>query len=65
MRKELDTEKRNEIYKELQAAIRAEMPYIFLLSQKERIAIHKKFDVESTGARPGYWMNGFKPRATL
>jgi peptide/nickel transport system substrate-binding protein len=66
LRRELDQDKRNQLYKDLQQAIRDEMPYIFLLSQKERIAIHRKFsNAESSGIRPGYWMNGFMPAASL
>ncbi|MCB0502522.1 MAG: hypothetical protein KDD32_07550 [Bacteroidetes bacterium] len=66
IRRTLDADKRNELFKELQAVIRAEMPYIFLLSQKERIAIHKKYDnAEASGIRPGYWMNGFMPKETM
>jgi peptide/nickel transport system substrate-binding protein len=62
LRAELDPDRRNQLWKDLQAAIRKDMPYIFLLSQKERIAIHKKFDnAYATGIRPGYWKNGFKP----
>lgn len=66
LRRELDQERRNQLWKDLQAAIREDMPYIFLLSQKERIAIHKKFDnAYATGIRPGYWKNGFKPAESL
>ena len=62
LRSELDQDKRNQLWKDLQASIREEMPYIFLLSQKERISVHKKFDnAYATGIRPGYWKNGFKP----
>lgn len=66
LRKELDQDKRNQLWKDLQASIREQMPYIFLLSQKERIAVHKKYtNAETSGIRPGYWMNGFKPAEAL
>jgi peptide/nickel transport system substrate-binding protein len=65
IRRELNAEKRTEYFKELQALIRAEMPYIFLLSQNERVAVHKKYDnAEASGIRPSVFMNGFKPVAT-
>lgn len=66
LRRELDPDKRAQLWKDLQAAIREDMPYIFLLSQTERIAIHKKYDnAYSSGIRPGYWKNGFKPAESL
>jgi peptide/nickel transport system substrate-binding protein len=66
LRRELDAEKRDEYFKELQAMIRAEMPYIFLLAQKERIAIHKKFDgAEASGMRPGVFLNSLKPAPAM
>ena len=66
IRKTLDEDKRRELFMDLQALIRADMPYIFLLSQKERIAISKKYEnPTASGIRPGYWMNGFKPAATM
>ena len=62
----LDQEKRYELTKQLQALIRADMPYIFLLAQKERVATHKKYkNAEGSGIRPGYWMNGFMPAETM
>jgi peptide/nickel transport system substrate-binding protein len=65
IRRELNAEKRTEYFKELQALIRAEMPYIFLLSQNERVAVHKKYDnAEASGIRPSVFINGFKPVAT-
>ncbi len=65
IRRELDPNLRNEYFKELQAMIRAEMPYIFLLSQKERVAIHKKYEnAEASGMRPGVFMNSLRPVAT-
>ena len=66
LRKEIDTEKRNEYFKELQAMIREDMPYIFLLAQKGRVAIHKKYEgAEASGVRPGVFKNNLKPAATM
>ncbi len=66
IKRTLDEEKRIELFKDLQAVIRAEMPYIFLLSQKERIAIHTKYDnAIASGIRPGYWVHGFTPKVTM
>lgn len=60
MRKELNDEKRFALYHQLHAIIHDEVPYIFLVSQKERIAIHKKYaNSFGTGMRPGYWVSGF------
>lgn len=62
LRVELDEAKRIELFKEFQQLIRDEMPYIFLLSQKERIATSKKYmNAEGSGLAPGYWMNSFAP----
>ncbi len=66
LRSELDQERRNQLFKDLQQAIRDEMPYIFLLAQKERVAIHKKYkNAEASGIRPGMWKNGFMPAESL
>lgn len=61
MRAEMDASKRFKLYHQLQEAIHEDVPYIFLLAQKERIAIHKKFDnAYASGIRPGYRANGFQ-----
>ena len=63
LRAELDQERRNQLHKDLQAAIREELPYIFLLTQKERVAIHNKYsNAYASGIRPGFWANGFRPK---
>lgn len=55
LRQELDINKRAEIYKELQKVIYNDVPCIFTVVQKERIAIHKRFENPLTSAaRPGY-----------
>ncbi len=53
-------------YKELQSAIHEDVPYIFLISQKNRIATSKKFDrAHETGLRSGMFPNGMKPNPSL
>jgi len=44
LRTETDDAKRYKLYHELQEIIYEDVPYIFLLAQKERIAIHKRFN---------------------
>ncbi len=61
LRTEMDDQKRFALYKRLQQIIHDEAPYIFLLAQKERIAIHKKYaNSYGSGIRPGYWAPGFQ-----
>lgn len=61
MRAEMDPGKRYQYYHQLQEAIHKDVPYIFLLAQKERIAINKKFNnAYTSGIRPGYRPNGFQ-----
>jgi peptide/nickel transport system substrate-binding protein len=55
-----DTEKRNELYKELQAIIYEEQPLIFLFILNNLMITHKRFDMETTGITPGYKPNRFK-----
>lgn len=55
-----DTEKRNELYKELQAIIYEEQPLIFLFILNNLMITHKRFDMETTGITPGYKPNSFK-----
>ncbi len=61
LRSEMDATKRAVYYRELQQVIHDEAPYIFLLAQKERIAINKRFaNSYGSGIKPGYWAPGFK-----
>lgn len=61
LRGEMDAAKRIPYYKRLQQVVHDEAPYIFLLAQKERIAINKRFNNSyGSGIRPGYWAAGFK-----
>ncbi len=60
LRVELDPQKRYKMYHKLHQIIHDEIPYIFLLAEKERIAIHSRFgNSYGSGIRPGYWTNGF------
>ncbi|MEO1433973.1 MAG: ABC transporter substrate-binding protein [Bacteroidota bacterium] len=60
LRRELDDAKRYELYKRLHQIIHDDVPYIFLLAQKERIAIANRFgNSYGSGIRPGYWTSGF------
>lgn len=57
---ELVEARRAKLYQQLHEMIHNEVPYIFLLAQQERIAIHKKFGNRySSGILPGYWVPGF------
>lgn len=55
LREEMDTEKRTALFKELQAIVHDEVPYILLYTPDNLIAIHKRFgNATSYIARPGY-----------
>jgi peptide/nickel transport system substrate-binding protein len=60
IRKEMNPKKQAALYKELHWMIYKEIPYIFLISQQQRIAIDKRFgNVYGSGMNPGYWAAGF------
>ena len=55
-----DDAQRTQDYLAIQQAIYDEQPYIFLFSNKECIAVNKRFDnAKSTPMRPGYFENYF------
>ncbi len=60
IRIEMDEQKRNELYYLIQQKIYEEQPYIFLFAPKERIAIHKRFEAETSAKRPGFFENHFR-----
>ena len=60
LRVTLDEEKRNKLYKEVQAEIYNAQPAIYLFSPKERLAIHKRFEAKTTLKRPTFQVNAFK-----
>ncbi|MGB1017945.1 MAG: ABC transporter substrate-binding protein [Chitinophagales bacterium] len=60
IRYELDEEKRNKMYYEIQEIIYDEVPYIFLFTRKAKVAIHKRFDdANAYSLRPNYFVNEF------
>lgn len=60
----IDPAAQNELYKKIQAIIYDEQPYLFLVSPKERIAIHSRFEGESSIRRPGYDEKSLTIKAT-
>lgn len=60
LRREMDFEKRKEIWFRLQKMIHDDYPVIFLTIAKQRIAIADKFDAKASMMRPGYWLQAFK-----
>ncbi len=60
IRYENDETKRNEMYFQMQEILHEEAPYAFIISPKERIAIHKRFNnAEGLVSRPGYMVDEF------
>ena len=60
LRSELNAEVRKKYYHELQMAIQKEMPYIFLFTGKNGMAINKKYDnVNFTSESPGFHAPSF------
>ena len=63
IRQELDRERRNEMYKRFQEIVYEEMPYIFLYTPKNLLAIHARWDnAEPSIIRPGYSETAFRLR---
>lgn len=61
VRTEPDQNKRNELYKEFQVLTHEQVPYIFIYSQTEKIAISKRFsNAFPSSLRPGFWEPGFR-----
>lgn len=61
IRGELDDEKRNDLYRKFQVKVHDAVPYIFIWSPKERIAISKRFtNTETFIVRPGFNEASFK-----
>ncbi|HXH18148.1 MAG TPA: ABC transporter substrate-binding protein [Chitinophagales bacterium] len=55
IRKEMDEEKRNHLYKQFQAMVVEAVPYIFLYTPNARIIMSKRFEnAKAYVARPGY-----------
>lgn len=61
IRSELDEEKRNDLYRKFQVIVHEQVPYIFIWSPMEKIAISKRFEnIETFIVRPGFNEAGFK-----
>lgn len=60
LRRELDVDKRAEIYKKLQAVIDKDAPYVFMSATQNRVAVHKKFKAKQSGINPGYFSPGLQ-----
>jgi peptide/nickel transport system substrate-binding protein len=60
IRKELNDDKRKEIYLRFQEKVHNDVPYIFLYAPKERIVMHKRFVTKAYTARPGYVLSQWK-----
>ncbi len=59
--KELNPKKRAALYRSLHQLIHEDIPYIFLISQQQRIVVDKKFkNVYGCGMIPGVWVPGFQ-----
>lgn len=56
----LDEKQRNDMYKELQSVIYEEQPLTFLFVPTGRIAIHKRFETETSPYYPGFFPNRFR-----
>ncbi len=55
----LDEGKRNKLYRELLDLIYEEQPMIFMFTTTNNMAIHKRFETEPSGLRPGFFPNSF------
>ncbi len=61
IRSELNEERRNDLYRKFQVILHDEVPYIFIWSPKEKIAISKRFtNTETFIVRPGFNEATFK-----
>lgn len=62
LRKTVDDKERFEYYKQLQQMIHDDVPYIFLVVQKNRVVISKKYgNAYGSGVRQGFHTNGLSP----
>lgn len=58
--KELDQDKRKQMYITLQQMIHADLPVVFLFAPKNRLALSRRYDVEFNLVSPGFLLNEFK-----
>ncbi len=62
LRKTVNNAERFELYKKLQQEIHDQVPYIFLVVQKNRVVLSRKYDnIYGSGLRSGFLPNGFSP----
>ena len=57
LRVTLDETKRTNLYKEIQSEIYNAQPAIYLFSPYERLAVHKRFEMEASLKRPSFHLN--------
>lgn len=60
IRTTLASEEQTRLYRKFQEIVYNEQPCIFLLTNKERIIIHKRFDAAVTSLAPGFFPKYFK-----
>lgn len=60
IRTTLDKTERNKLYTELQEIIYEEQPYVLFFMPTARLAIHKRFDTQTTAIFPGFVLNHFR-----
>jgi peptide/nickel transport system substrate-binding protein len=61
IRKTMDEEKRNQMYRRFQEIIADQQPYVFLFSPKSCTAVSKRFkNSEAVSLRPGYFVRYFQ-----
>ena len=58
--KELDPDKRKQMFISLQNMIHADLPVVFLFAPKNRLALSRRYDVEFHLVTPGFLLNEFK-----
>ena len=58
--KELDPDKRKQMFIALQNMIHADLPVVFLFAPKNRLALSRRYDVEFHLVTPGFLLNEFK-----
>lgn len=58
--RELDVDKRRQMYMDLQQMIHDDLPVIFMFAPKNRLALSRRYDVEFNLASPGFLLNEFK-----
>ncbi len=64
LRMTVDDSTRFQMYKDLQAMIHKDVPYIFLISQQNRVVVSKKYDAaHETGLRSGVFPNAMAAKA--